>query len=151
MTEPGPSPAAARPPRFGRLRRLVVEALKFGTVGAAAFVVDNGTYFLLVNGPGHLFAPHPVTGSIVASVVATAFSYIGNRYWAFSKRRAKVPIREAIGFAIANVIGILITGACLYLSRWVFDFHSVGADAVARNLGIALGTIFRYISYKFWV
>jgi putative flippase GtrA len=56
-----------------------------------------------------------------------------------------------VTFGLANAIGIVITGACLYFSRWVLGFHSAGADAIARNIGIALGTIFRYLAYKFWV
>jgi putative flippase GtrA/VanZ family protein len=134
-----------------RLSRLILEAAKFGAVGAAAFIVDNAVYFLLVDGPGQLFEAWPVRASIVASTVATAFSYIGNRYWTFAKKGTKMPIPEILAFAVANIVGIAITGSCLYISRWLLDFHSIGADAVARNLGIALGTVFRYMAYKFWV
>jgi putative flippase GtrA len=130
------------------------EAGKFGAVGAAAFLVDNATYFLLVTGPGQLLATAPVRASIMASLVATAFSYVGNRYWTFAQQRSapsKRQVREAAAFVAANLIGIVITGACLYFSRWVLDLHSVAADAVARNIGIVLGTVFRYLAYKFWV
>jgi putative flippase GtrA len=137
----------------------VFEGAKFGTVGAIAFLVDNGTYFLLVSGPGHLLAPWPVRASILASVIATAVSYGGNRYWTFSEQRhrgtpgkpGRVPVKEAVMYAAANLAGVLITGACLYFSRWILDFHSPSADAIARNTGIVLGTIFRYLAYKFWI
>jgi putative flippase GtrA len=128
-------------------------------VGAIAFVVDNGLYRLLVGGPAKLLAPWPVRASILASTVAVAVSYVGNRYWTFSKtrsragpgRRSRMPLREMLAFAAANAIGVLITGACLYVSRWILDQHSAGADVLARNVGIALGTVFRYLAYKFWV
>jgi putative flippase GtrA len=141
------------------LKRLFFEAAKFGAVGGVAFLVDNGAYFLLVNGPGQVMAGFPVRASVVASAVATVVSYLGNRYWTFSKRRDRgpsdgtrgTPVREFVAYVIANVIGIMITGGCLYFSRWMLDFHTAAADAVARNVGIALGTVFRYLAYKFWV
>jgi putative flippase GtrA len=153
------APAPGDGSLWRRLVRLAYEAVKFGAVGAVAFVVDNGLYFLLVNGPGELLAGVPVRASIVASVIATGVSYLGNRYWTFSKKRAGqgtegakgAAAREAGLYIAANVVGVLITGGCLYFSRWVLGFHSPGADAIARNVGIALGTIFRYVAYKFWV
>jgi putative flippase GtrA len=147
--------AAANPGhRLRRLAKLFLwayEAAKFGAVGAVAWLVDNGAYLLLTEGPGGLMAAYPVRASIIASAVATAVSYLGNRYWTFAGRRAKLPLKEAAAFVAANGIGLLITGGCLYLSRWVFGFHGAGPDVIARNLGIVLGTVFRYLAYKFWV
>jgi putative flippase GtrA len=156
---PGPAAAARRASWLAATIHLVFEGAKFGAVGALAFVVDNGLYLLLVNGPGKLLAPWPVRASILASVAAVGFSYVGNRYWTFSKkrsragadRRGRAPLREMLAFAAANAVGVLITGACLYLSRWILDQHSAGADVLARNIGIAVGTVFRYLAYKFWV
>ncbi|MDR2381848.1 MAG: GtrA family protein, partial [Bifidobacteriaceae bacterium] len=71
------------------MRRLFLEATKFGTVGALAFIVDNGGYFLLVNGPGRLLAPYPVRASVLASAIAVVFSYVGNRYWTFAQHRSR--------------------------------------------------------------
>jgi putative flippase GtrA len=137
-----------------RLAKLLVwafEAGKFGAVGAVAFLVDNGLYLLLIDGPGEVMAPWPVRASVVASLIATGLSYLGNRYWTFSGKRGRLPAKEIAMFVAANLAGMLITAACLYFSRWVLSFDSSGADVVARNIGIALGTIFRYLAYKFWV
>ncbi|MDR1188278.1 MAG: GtrA family protein [Bifidobacteriaceae bacterium] len=140
--------------RGGRLSKLVAwayEAAKFGAVGAVAYLVDNGTYLLLTKGPGQLMEPWAVRASIIASVLATGVSYLGNRYWTFSRKRASMPAKEAVGFFAANGVGILITGGCLYFSHWVLGIHGALADTIARNIGIVLGTIFRYVAYKFWV
>jgi putative flippase GtrA len=137
--------------RLSKFTRRVYEAGKFGAVGAAAWVVDNGVFLLATQGPGQVMGAMPVRASIVAGLVATGFSYIGNRYWTFSGKRAKLPTKEVVAFVVANIVGIIITNACLYLSRWVFDFHGAGPDTIARNIGIVLGTIFRYLAYKFWV
>jgi putative flippase GtrA len=137
-----------------RLPKLLLwgyEMAKFGAVGAVAYVADNGGYLLLTEGPGQLMARWPVRASILASLFATGVSYLGNRYWTFSHKRAKMPIKEAIWFFAANGVGILITGGCLYFSRWMLDFHGAVPDTIARNIGIVLGTIFRYVAYKFWV
>jgi putative flippase GtrA len=127
------------------------EAAKFGAVGLVAYVVDNGLYLLLAEGPGEVMAAWPVRASILASLVATGVSYLGNRYWTFSRKRAKMPLKEVAMFVAANVVGLLITAGCLYFSRWVLHFEGPGPDVIARNIGIVLGTIFRYLAYKFWV
>jgi putative flippase GtrA len=137
--------------RLPKLARRAYEAGKFGAVGAAAWVVDNGVFLLLTQGPCKLMAGIPVRASVIGNLVATGFSYIGNRYWTFSGKRAKMPAKELAAFVIANIVGIVITTACLYFSRWVLDFHGAGPDTLARNIGIVLGTIFRYLAYKFWV
>jgi putative flippase GtrA len=136
------------------MARLVLwgyEAAKFGAVGAIAYVVDNGLYALLVEGPGHLMGEYRVRASIIATIVATLVSYCGNRYWTFGAKRAKAPLREVLLFFAANGVGMLITGGCLYISHWILGFESLAADTISRNIGIALGTIFRYFAYKFWV
>jgi putative flippase GtrA len=137
--------------RFRELLLWIYEAAKFGTVGAIAYLVDNGAYVILTEGPGRLMADWPVRASVVASLIATAVSYVGNRYWTFSRQRSKMPVKEVIWFFAANAIGILITGGCLYFSRWILDLHGTVPDLIARNVGIVLGTIFRYVAYKFWV
>jgi putative flippase GtrA len=137
--------------RTAKLALWAYEAGKFGAVGALAYLVDNGAYLLLVKGPGQVMAGVPVRASIIATVIATAVSYTGNRYWTFRGKRAQMPAREATLFFAANAVGLAITGGCLYFSHWILGFHSLAADTIARNIGIVLGTIFRYFSYKFWV
>jgi hypothetical protein len=42
--------------------------------------------------------------------------------------------------------------ACIGVSRYVLQLHSLLADNIASNVvGLVLGTIVRFLLYKFWV
>jgi putative flippase GtrA len=130
----------------------LTQLAKFGTIGAAAYVVDAGGFNLLTIGPGHLMAAEPVRASLISGAVSILVAWIGNRYWTFSANRNERKTKELIQFVLVNIGGVLIASACLYISRWILDFHSVLSDNLARNIiGVGLGTIFRYLCYKLWV
>jgi putative flippase GtrA len=146
----------------GALDILVREMLKFGVVGAVAFVIDVGGYNLLVFGP-HLLGiageqntvgilhEKPLTAKVLAAIVATLVAWVGNRLWTFRHRRNRPASHELALFVLFNVIAMVISVACLGMSRYVFDLHTQLADNVTNLFGIALGTLFRFWSYRKFV
>ncbi|MDZ8200251.1 GtrA family protein [Microbacterium sp. SSW1-59] len=141
--------AAERPGAARRIRLLLSEVGAFGLVGAIAFVIDVGGYNLL----RFTVMPDSVVWAKVVSVtVATAFAYAGHRYLTFRSRRGRPVLGEALLFVVANAGGLLISAACLYVSHYVLGFTSTLADNIAGNvIGFALGTLFRYLTYRFVV
>lgn len=141
---------------------LVREMLKFGMVGAVAFVIDLGGYNLLVFGP-HLLGMvgegntvgvlngKPLTARIVSASVATLVAWLGNRLWTFRHRRQRPPTHELALFVLFNVAAMVISVICLGFSRYVLDLHSQLADNVANILGIGIGTLFRFWTYRKFV
>ncbi len=146
--------SVARVMRDG-LRDVYRELAKFGVVGALAFVVDQGGYNLLVFGlPGSGGGPmhgSPVAASVVATGAATVLSWAGNRYWTYRHQRRANIAHELALFVVVNVIGIVITASTVFLSRHVLGFDSVLSDNVARLLGWALATAFRFVTYRRYV
>jgi putative flippase GtrA len=146
----------------GALDVLVREMLKFGVVGAVAFVIDLGGYNLLVFGP-HLLGmfgqqttqgvlhDKPLTARIIAATVATLVAWVGNRMWTFRHRRNRQASHELALYLLFNVVAMVISVACLGLSRYVFGLHTQLADNVTNIFGIVLGTLFRFWSYRKWV
>jgi putative flippase GtrA len=160
------SPADARRRRgeaglLGRLRSAVDlvyrEAIKFGAVGAVAFVTDVGLFNLLCTPlwPGN--DPAPLTGhqklaKVVSASVATLVAWLGNRYWTFRHRRQAAPHRELAQFAFMNVVGMLIAVGCLAVSHDLLHLTSTLADNLSGNVvGIGLGTLFRFWAYRRFV
>ncbi|MDR1152427.1 MAG: GtrA family protein [Bifidobacteriaceae bacterium] len=126
------------------------ELATFGAVGGVAYIVDAGGYNLLVYGPGHLMASSPVRASLVCGAVSILVAWLGNRYLTFAATRNKAKTKELIMFVLVNLVGIMIAAGCLYISRWILGYHSLFADNLSRNIiGVGLGTIFRYLCYKF--
>lgn len=147
--------ACARPRRlvrallraYYRLGHLVRELMKFGVVGSVAFLVDVGVFNLLL----HL-TDKPLTSKTLSTVVATTVAYAGNRTWTFRRRSRSGVRREYALFFLLNGVGLLIALTCLGISHYVLGFTSRIADNIAANVvGLALGTTFRFWSYRRFV
>ncbi len=135
------------------LRRLTAELAKFGTVGIIAYVVDVGTYNLLVFGGGEgPLHDKPLTAKTIAGVLATVVAYGGNRQWTFRDRDRRGVFREYAMFLGVNAVALGITLLPLAVSRYVLDLRGPLADNISANLvGVALGTLFRFVAYRTWV
>jgi putative flippase GtrA len=85
-------------------------------------------------------------------LVATVFTYAGNRHWTFRHRARTGVAREYPLFFLLNGIGLGIALACLATSRYVLGFSGPLADNVSANVvGLLIGTLFRFWSYRKWV
>jgi putative flippase GtrA len=133
--------------------RLLHEIAKFGVVGIGAFIIDIGLFNLLrfAGGEGPMY-DRPLTAKIVSVVVATTFAYFGNRYWTFRHRGRTSFGREYVLFFVLNGVGLAISVGCLWFSHYALGLTSPLADNISANVvGIALGTMFRFWSYRRWV
>ncbi len=132
---------------------LVHEIAKFGVVGLCALVIDVGLFNLLrfAGGEGPLY-DKPLTAKVVSVCVATTFAYFGNRYWTFRHRGRTSFHREYLLFFLLNGVGLAISVGCLWFSHYALGLTGPIADNISANvIGLALGTMFRFWSYRRWV
>lgn len=88
----------------------------------------------------------------VSVSIAVIFSWVTNRLWTFRTKRTSAKTREFIMFVLVNLAGMLIALACLWVSRYGLGLRSQFADNISANVvGLVLGTIFRYIMYRYIV
>ncbi|MEJ5913408.1 GtrA family protein [Pseudokineococcus sp. 1T1Z-3] len=143
------SPRATAVPRRGLRRRprgVSEELARFLVVGGAGFVVDVGLFTLLRTG---LLDDRPLTAKVVSAAVATAVTWLGNRWWTWGHRSTGSTRRELVLFVVMNVVGMGIALVCLGVSHYVLGLRSVVADNVAANgVGLVLGTAFRFVAYR---
>jgi len=132
---------------YGRFQRLIHEAAKFGVVGAIAFLVTtvgtNLLHFQVGLGPN--------TANVIATIVATFVSYAGNRYWTFRHREGSTMAREYMVFFVLNGIGLAIQLACISFTYYLLGLTDKLSYNIALIIGIGLGTLFRFWSYRKWV
>lgn len=125
------------------------EAVKFLFIGGAGYITDISVFNALRLGP---LEQKPLTAKVISTVVATLVTYAGNRAWTFRHRERSGLGREYALFFVLNAIGMAITVATLAVSHYVLGFTSALADNISGNvIGIALGTAFRFWSYRKWV
>ncbi len=131
----------------GKFWLLVHELGKFGIVGAiAVLIADVGTNLLHFQaGVG------PLAANVIATVVATAVSWAGNRYWTFRHRQRTGVVREGLMFFLLNGVGLGVQLACLGFTTYVLGRHDTLSYNVALVIGIGLATLFRYWAYRTWV
>jgi putative flippase GtrA len=133
---------------YEQFRQLIHEGAKFLVVGGIGLIVTNGVYDLLRTSAGL----GPITSTTIATIVATMVTYVGNRYWSFRHRERQGVAREGVVFIVLNGIGLLIQDAVVGFNAYVLGLeHNRVAGFLALNTGIALGTLFRFWSYRRWV
>jgi putative flippase GtrA len=130
-----------------RFRQLIGEGAAFCVVGGLAFliVVAGSDLLRYVAGLGKYAA---VT---IATVVATAFSFTGNRLWTFRHRQGAGAALEAGLFFAFNGVGLLVQYATIGLITGPLGLTDRLWYRIALVLGVGLGTLFRFWAYRKWV
>jgi putative flippase GtrA len=143
-----PEPLKAHVTRaYQRFRLVIHEGAKFGIVGLIGIGITN-VVFEPLHSRLHLGVLTSVT---IATIVATVFTFFGNRYWSFKDRAGAGTSREGLMFFILNGVGLLIQDAVVGFSDHGLGLASKLDNYVALNVGIGLGTLFRFWSYRKWV
>ena len=126
--------------------------MKFGSVGAVAYVVSVGGFNALVHLPNAPLKSKPVTASIISGAISIMVAYFGSRHWTWRDRPKANLTREISLFFLLNLVGLAIGTLTLAFSRYVLGFDSALADNISANVvGVGIGTLFRFYSYRKWV
>ncbi|HSV66621.1 MAG TPA: GtrA family protein [Mycobacteriales bacterium] len=126
---------------------LLKELSAFGVVGAVNFALQTG----LFNGLHFGLRIGPMTSYLLAAAVSTTSAYFMNRHWSFSHRARTGLAREYSLFFGLNGIAVVMGLFVLGMTRYGFGLTDKLSLNVANVVGIGIGTIFRFWSYKRWV
>ncbi|MGW0614148.1 GtrA family protein [Streptomyces sp. NPDC002788] len=129
------------------LRRLVREVAKFGAVGGAGVLVN----LLVFNLVRHVTDLQVVRASVIATVVAIVFNYVGFRYFTYRDRDKTRRTREMTLFLLFSAIGLVIENGVLYAATYGFGWDTPLQNNIFKFLGIGIATLFRFWSYRSWV
>jgi putative flippase GtrA len=153
-------PPASPTPKQGVLRRLwerfghlVHELGKFGTVGIIAFIVD----LILFNIALTVLDMESLTAKVFSTAIAASVAFVGNRFWTWRHRARSNLAREYVLYFVLNAIGLSFSLLTLAISHYGLGsvwsvFQSPLVDNISANIvGTAMGTTFRFWSYRRWV
>ncbi|KOV25751.1 hypothetical protein ADK60_22295 [Streptomyces sp. XY431] len=138
---------ASNPSLAQKLRGMKGEAIKFGIVGLSGVVVNFAVFWVCINGL-HLAS---LRSNIAATSIAIFTNYLGYRYWLYRDRDAASRKREITLFLLFSGIGMLIDTGLLGFSKYVLGLDSNFEQMAAKVVGLGLGTVFRFVSYRTWV
>ncbi|WP_431955180.1 GtrA family protein [Nocardia lijiangensis] len=150
---PAPVPSVTAEPLTAKVIAALRKGAAFLVVGAIGFLVDAGTYNVLVfwGGEGVLYHA-PLPAKIIAIAVATVVTYFGNKWWTFGHKQTGNPAREYLLYAVFNVVAIGLQLGCLGFSRYVLDLSSPLSDNISGTLvGQIVAVVFRYWAYDKFV
>jgi putative flippase GtrA len=139
-----PAPPTTLRERLGRLTR---EVAKFGAVGGVGLLVN----LLVFNLVRHVTDLQVVRASVIATVVAIAFNYVGFRYFTYRDRDKSGRTRELTLFLLFSVVGLVIENGVLYAATYGFGWDTPLQSNIFKFLGIGVATLFRFWSYRTWV
>jgi putative flippase GtrA len=130
-----------------RFTALTREIAKFGVVGALGVLVNFGVFNLM----RHSTDLQVVRASVIATVVAIAFNYVGFRYFTYRDRDKSGRAKELTLFLLFSVVGLVIENGVLYAATYGFGWHTPLQSNVFKFLGMGIATLFRFWSYRTWV
>lgn len=135
-----------------KLRALIREVGKFGTVGAVSFTIDLAIFNVLLQSD-----VETLVAKTISTVIATTVAFTGNRFWTWRHRAHSHMARQYTMFFVLNAIGLGIGLSCLAISHYGLGqiwpaLQTPLADNISGQLiGTAMGTMFRFWSYRRFV
>lgn len=131
-----------------RVDALKSELAKFGTIGVVNAALDIALFNVLNSAVGM----GPLSAKALATTVAATSSYFMNRHWTWKDRARTGLAREYRMFILLSAVGLAIAEACLLVSHYLLGLtHPLWDNLSANGVGLVLGTIWRFWSFKKWV
>jgi putative flippase GtrA len=127
------------------------ELLTFLAAGGTGYLVDVAVFNLL-RSSRVLAGIDPSYARVLAVAAAMVVTYAGNRLVTWRDRRGSDQRREAALFVVFNIVGLVPSVLALVISHDLLGLTSRLADNISANVvGLALGTVVRYWSYRRFV
>jgi len=133
---------------YNRFEHLVHELGKFGIVGGIALFINAGVF----NAFMYAVPGKQIYGKVVATIVATCFTYVGNRYWVYKDRDKIDRGREMFFFFLINGIAAVIEVGAVFVTKYGLHMNSALAANIASYVfALPLGMLFRLYCYRTFV
>lgn len=128
------------------VRALVEQFLKFGVVGAVAFVIDYGILMLLSQVVGW----DPLPSSVISFTISLVFNYLASMHFVFERRDDLSRRRELVIFVLLSVIGLAINSACIWAGTEAFGSGPVPVTAT-KLVATVVVALWNFWSRKHWL
>lgn len=128
------------------MRKLIEQILKFGVVGAIAFLIDYGLLMLL----SQLLGMDPVLSAGISFCVSVVFNYVASMRFVFTHRDDMSRQREFAIFIVLSVIGLIINELCMIAGVSLLGDSALAVTAT-KVFATAVVMVWNFISRKKWL
>lgn len=123
--------------------RLIQQILKFGVVGALAFLIDFGLMIALTE----LLGMDPVLSAAISFVVSLIFNYLASMRFVFSHREDMSQSQEFVIFVALSVVGLLINELVMWAGS-----KQLGLDyRLVKVFATGIVMVWNFVSRKKWL
>lgn len=128
------------------MKGLIEQFLKFGVVGAIAFLIDYGVLMLL----SQVIGMDPVISASISFVVSVVFNYVASMHYVFTRRDDISRRREFTIFVILSAIGLVINEIIMVIGVNVLG-DSALMVTITKLVATAIVMAWNFVSRKKWL
>lgn len=128
------------------MKGLIEQFLKFGVVGAIAFLIDYGVLMLL----SQVIGMDPVISASISFVVSVVFNYAASMQYVFTRRDDISRRREFTIFVILSAIGLVINEIVMVIGVNVLG-DSALMVTITKLVATAIVMVWNFVSRKKWL
>ena len=125
------------------MKGLIEQFLKFGVVGAIAFLIDYGVLMLL----SQVIGMDPVISASISFVVSVVFNYVASMHYVFTRRDDISRRREFTIFVILSAIGLVINEIIMVIGVNVLG-DSALMVTITKLVATAIVMVWNFVSRK---
>lgn len=123
------------------MKQLIAQFMKFGVVGAVAFVIDYGLLALLTE----VFGVNYLASATVSFTASVVFNYVASMRYVFTHKEGMSRRREFVIFVVLSVVGLGINNVCMWAGVELFGIHYLLTKIVATAIVMVWNFVTRKI------
>lgn len=135
---------------MNKLKQLIAQFMKFGVVGAIAFLIDYGTMIFLTE----VFGVPYLISATISFIVSVVFNYIASMRYVFSHKEGMSKTKEFIIFVVLSAIGLVINNGCMWagveMLPWPEQWQS-HAYMVVKLFATAIVMVWNFVTRKMFL
>lgn len=125
------------------MKKLFKQFMKFGVVGAIAFVIDYGLMVLLTE----LFSINYLISATISFTASVVFNYLASMRYVFRHKEGMSRKREFIIFVVLSIIGLLINNLLMWIGTGLFGISYL----ITKIFATAVVTVYNFVTRKIFL
>lgn len=122
------------------MKHLIQQFMKFGVVGAIAFVIDYGLMVVLTE----LFGVEYLLSATISFIASVVFNYVASMRYVFTHKEGLSRRREFAIFVVLSAIGLGINDALMWVGTSLFGISYL----ITKIAATAIVMVYNFVTRK---